>query len=135
MKKRLMYILIAILVVNICIFGIAIYENCLSKKKYDLNPNNSKENYGEKIDSVDILEKNELINWAYSEANKIFENKSNISIETAQYILYSDEKNCDIEFPIDNSDYYIMVSFSRESINEEWKLNETKKITMNQFLD
>lgn len=126
MKKAVAYILLIILVASIIVFGIYY----LQSENINLNMNNPNESY-----SYEASKKDELLNKAFFEAKKILDSEGNIHIETAQCIMYLGEKCCDVEFPIDNSDYYVVVTFLRENKDDDWEINEVKKLTTNQFLD
>ncbi len=126
MKKNVAYVFLIILMIGIIVFGIYYLQG----ERANLNTNGSNENYSE-----EDLEREELLNKAFPEAKKILDNEGNIHIETAQCIMYLGEKCCDVEFPIDNSDYYIVVTFLRENKDEDWQIKEVKKLTTNQFLD
>lgn len=132
MKKHIAYIFLILLVLSIILFGKFTNDICLENKKTNINID---ENYNKKIYNEEIFSEKELIATAFLEASKIIDGQNTIHIETAQYILYANEKCCDVEFPIDNSDYYILVTFIRNSKSNNWELNEVKKITNNQSLD
>ena len=80
-----------------------------------------------KNEKLEIEEK--LTNDAYKKALEILESEQTILLENSQYILYADEKSCDIEFPIENSDYFIVVSYTYE---DTWKFENIKKLSTNQ---
>ena len=81
-----------------------------------------------------LSKKDELVQLAYQKALEILDSNEIISIETSQVISYEDEKTCDIEFPINSSDYFIVVSYTRENNDADWIFEKIQKLTTNQVI-